>query len=178
MSDRLLLDLVRDDLVSCAWACGEISVLSDGTPWRPLIDVTDMARAIEWATGREAATGGPVLSVNVGANGWNHQVKDLPAAVADAVPTTRVRVNTAAAPDRRSYRVGCSLYARLAPAHQPRSSLAQSIARLRDGLGRMGFADPEFRGSSLIRLKVQERLIAAGQLTPDLRWATGQAAAA
>ncbi|MGH7043734.1 MAG: NAD-dependent epimerase/dehydratase family protein, partial [Acetobacteraceae bacterium] len=55
MSDRLRLDLVLNDFVACAVASGEISVLSDGTPWRPLIDVTDMARAIAWAIERDAA---------------------------------------------------------------------------------------------------------------------------
>ena len=178
MSDRLRLDLVLNDFVACALTCGEISVLSDGTPWRPLIDVTDMARAIEWAIGRDAATGGRVLSVNVGTDGWNYQVKDLAAAVAAAIPGTRVSVNPDAPPDRRSYRVDFSLYARLAPAHQPRSDLLQSVARLRDGLARVGFADKEFRNSALIRLQVLDGLIASGQVTPDLRWAALQAAAA
>ena len=46
MSDRLRLDLALNDFAACAIASGEITVLSDGTPWRPLIDVEDMARAI------------------------------------------------------------------------------------------------------------------------------------
>ena len=53
MSDRLRLDLVLNDFVACAITSGEISVLSDGTPWRPLIDVEDMARAILWAIRRK-----------------------------------------------------------------------------------------------------------------------------
>ena len=53
MSDRLRLDLVLNDFVACAIASGEITVLSDGTPWRPLIDVEDMARAISWAIVRK-----------------------------------------------------------------------------------------------------------------------------
>ena len=57
MSDRLRLDLVLNDFVAGALATGEITVLSDGTPWRPLIDVADMARAIEWAIGRSGRTG-------------------------------------------------------------------------------------------------------------------------
>ena len=54
MSDRLRLDLVLNDFVACALTSGEITVLSDGTPWRPLIDVRDMALAIEWAATRPA----------------------------------------------------------------------------------------------------------------------------
>jgi nucleoside-diphosphate-sugar epimerase len=55
MSDRLRLDLVLNDFVACAVTSGEITVLSDGTPWRPLIDVEDMARAISWAIVRSPA---------------------------------------------------------------------------------------------------------------------------
>ena len=57
MSDRLRLDLVLNDFVACAIASGEITVLSDGTPWRPLIDVEDMARAISWAIVRKRENG-------------------------------------------------------------------------------------------------------------------------
>ena len=49
ISERLRLDLVLNDFVACALTSRQITVLSDGTPWRPLIDVADMARAIEWA---------------------------------------------------------------------------------------------------------------------------------
>ena len=58
MSDRLRLDLVLNDFVACAVASRKITVLSDGTPWRPLIDVRDMARAIEWAIARPPEQGG------------------------------------------------------------------------------------------------------------------------
>ena len=122
MSDRLRLDLVLNDFVACAITTGEISVLSDGTPWRPLIDVSDMARAIEWAIGRDPSAGGEILSVNAGSDAGNYQVKDLAEAVATAVPGTRVSINRQAPPDKRSYRVDFSLFQRLAPEHQPRAS--------------------------------------------------------
>jgi UDP-glucose 4-epimerase len=41
---------------------------------------------------------------------------------------------------------------------------------LSKGLRGMGFADPDFRNSSFIRLKVLDGHIAAGRLTPDLHW--------
>jgi nucleoside-diphosphate-sugar epimerase len=170
MSDRLRLDLVLNDFVACAVALGEITVLSDGTPWRPLIDVRDMARAIEWAITRPAQAGGGLLVVNAGSSEWNYQVKDLAAAVAQAVPGTKVSINTAAQPDKRSYKVDFGLYQRLAPQHQPQVSLSQSIAALREGLTAMGFANRDFRNSQYMRLKVLEAHIAAGRLLPSLRW--------
>ena len=124
MSDRLRLDLVLNDFVASALATGEITVLSDGTPWRPLIDVSDMARAIEWAIGRDTDRGGRVLVVNAGSNAGNYQVRDLAQVVAAELPGTRVSINTAAPPDLRSYQVDFSLFAELAPAHLPAVPLA------------------------------------------------------
>src|SRR4029077_8695877 len=102
MSDRLRLDLVLNDFVACALTSGEITVLSDGTPWRPLIDVRDMARAIEWAIVREEADGGRMWVINVGSDERNHQVRELAQAVVAALPGTSASINRAAPPDSRS----------------------------------------------------------------------------
>ncbi len=168
MSERLRLDLVLNDFVASAVAARKITVLSDGTPWRPLIDVADMARAVEWAISRDA--GGAWLQVNVGADVWNYQVRDLAYAVAEAVPGVEVSVNSVAPPDARSYKVDFSLFAELAPAHQPLMTLQASIARLKQGLEAMGFADPDFRASRYMRLKMLETHRTAGRLDADLRW--------
>jgi nucleoside-diphosphate-sugar epimerase len=170
MSDRLRLDLVLNDFVACAIASGEITVLSDGTPWRPLIDVEDMARAIAWAITRKPDQGGKVLAVNAGGDESNYQVKDLAEAVGRQVVGTKVSINTNAPPDKRSYKVDFALFKQLAPAHIPQVSLDQSIARLQEGLVAMGFADKDFRNSPYMRLKTLERHMAAGRLGPDLRW--------
>lgn len=170
MSDRLRLDLVLNDFVACALARNEISVLSDGSPWRPLIDVADMARAIEWAVVRPADNGGRSLTVNAGSNDRNYQVRDLASAVAAAVPGTTVDINTSAPADSRSYKVDFSRYAALAPDHQPQVTLADSIRQLVDGLKAMGFADRDFRTSSLMRLQVLQGHIAQGRLSENLEW--------
>jgi len=62
MSPRLRLDLVLNDFVAGAIASKQITILSDGTPWRPLINVKDMARAIEWAVSRDMKNGGAIFS--------------------------------------------------------------------------------------------------------------------
>jgi nucleoside-diphosphate-sugar epimerase len=172
MSDRLRLDLVLNDFVASAIATGRITVLSDGTPWRPLINVADMARAIEWAVTREVDAGGPCLVVNAGSNAWNYQVRELAQAVAEVVPGTEVSINKDAPADRRSYRVDFSLFSSLAPDHQPESTLVGTIEGLRKGLQAMGFADPDFRNSTWIRLRVLADLEKRGLLTPSLTWAS------
>lgn len=168
MSPRLRLDLVLNDFVAGALANGEVSVLSDGTPWRPLIHVRDMARAIEWAITRPAENGGNFLSVNVGAERWNYQVRDLAEAVGRAMPQAKVSIATSAPPDKRSYKVDFSLFARLAPDHQPRETLDGAIAELRDELAAQGFADRNYRNSAAIRLVTLEKLIASGAVDSNL----------
>jgi len=170
MSDRLRLDLVLNDFVAAALATGTISVLSDGTPWRPLIHVKDMARAIEWALVREADENGDFLRINVGSDEWNYQVRDLAHAVARILGGIDVSINAEAPPDRRSYRVDFGLYRQRAPKHQPQETLDSTIAGLRDGLRAIKFSDPEFRQSNLIRLRVLERHLESQALAEDLRW--------
>jgi nucleoside-diphosphate-sugar epimerase len=52
MCERLRLDLVLNHFVASAIAARHITIPSDGTPWRPLIPIKDMARAIAWAVAR------------------------------------------------------------------------------------------------------------------------------
>ena len=171
MSDRLRLDLVLNDFVACALSSGSITVLSDGTPWRPLIDVRDMARAIEWAVTRSQDAGGRALTANIGSDERNHQVRDLAGAVAAALPGTTVSINTSAVSDARSYRVDFSMFRELAPAHQPQVALAGSIEALASGLRAVGFGDDAFRKSDrMIRLNRLGALLDGGWLGPDLRW--------
>ena len=172
MSDRLRLDLVVNDFVASAIAAKKITILSDGTPWRPLIHVRDMARAMDWGVGREATSGGAFLVVNTGSDSWNYQVKALAEAVAAAIPGIEVSINTAAAPDKRSYKVDFSLFRKLAPNHQPQYDLAATIKELKAGLEAMNFADADFRKSQLMRLNMLSSLRKNNLLSDDLRWTT------
>lgn len=172
MSPRLRLDLVLNDFVACAVSTGEITVLSDGSPWRPLIHVKDMSRAMAWGIGRGQNNSGNFLAVNVGSQAWNYQVRDLAHAVATLVPGTRVSINTEAQPDKRSYRVDFGKYRQLAPDHQPLMSLEKTILELREGLEAMRFSDANFRQSQFMRLKVLESHRQSGRLDADLVWRT------
>lgn len=181
MSERLRLDLVLNDFVASAISTGRITVLSDGTPWRPLINVQDMARAIDWALQRDVRDGGNHLIVNTGSDAWNYQVSELAAAVADAIPGTEVSINKEAPPDKRSYRVDFSMFTGLAPGYLPAKGLKQTVEDLRQGLEAMRFNTPDFRDSSFMRLRVLTSLRSEGALSDTLEWnhaAQGSAAAA
>jgi nucleoside-diphosphate-sugar epimerase len=143
MSARLRLDLVLNDFVAGAIASKEITILSDGTPWRPLINVKDMARAIEWAAFRDIDKGGAFLAVNIGSDEWNYQVRHLAEAVAEVIPGISVSVN---------------------------KDLKASIKELKNGLEEMQFKDPDFRNSNYMRLRVLKDLRRNGYLDKNLEW--------
>jgi nucleoside-diphosphate-sugar epimerase len=171
MSARLRLDLVLNDFVASAVLLGKIAILSDGLPWRPLIDVEDMARAVDWAISRTEGVGGRVLALNTGSQSANLQILSLANAVAHAFgPACSVEVNPDSISDKRSYQVDFSEFRRLAPDHQPAVSLESSIERLRIGLERMSFRDARFRDSAFIRLNVLRDHISLGRLDKSLRW--------
>ncbi|WNM58148.1 NAD-dependent epimerase/dehydratase family protein [Candidatus Nitrospira allomarina] len=176
MSERLRLDLVLNDFVASALVNGEIIILSDGTPWRPLIHIKDMAKAIEWGIRRrKSQNGGEALSVNVGSNQWNYQVRQLADAVAQVIPGTTISINEGAQPDRRSYQVNFERFMKLAPEFQPSIDLHAAIVELKDGMTAINFHDKDFRNSELIRLNQLKRLKAAELITENLDWVAEKA---
>jgi nucleoside-diphosphate-sugar epimerase len=169
-SSRTRLDLVLNDLVASALATRRISVLSDGTPWRPLIHLSDMARAIEWAITRPTSSDDKFLAINAGSDGWNYQVIDLAEAVSAAVPGTTIDINKNAPADRRSYRVDFNLFKSLAPNHQPQVGLEDAVQELVEGLSQLSSLTSDYRSSNMIRFNCLGALTEAGQINSELRW--------
>lgn len=165
-SPRLRLDLVLNDFVASAVQNARIEVLSDGSPWRPLIHVEDMARAIEWALTRGGA---PLLNVNVGSQQWTWQIGSLAREVGSVLGDIEVSINRAAQPDSRSYRVDFSLFRCLAPDHQPQKDFGAAVRELRDMIDRIDFGGQPFRKSQHLRLNALRELKLAGELSPELR---------
>ena len=169
-SPRLRLDLVLNDFVATALSTGKVVVLSDGTPWRPLIDVKDMARAIDWSLTVRNDIGEAFVAVNTGSDEWNYQVRDLARYVADRVPGTQVELFTDAPADTRTYRVDFALFRKLAPGHQPVVTIGESIDRLIQHMQSGGEAFDWSRSGRFSRLHELERLQAARILDENLCW--------
>ncbi len=170
MSERVRLDLVLNDFVAGALLRKAITVLSDGTPWRPLIHIQDMARAIDWAVTREAKNGGVCVVCNTGSNEWNYQVKDLAEAVSLEFPGSEVSINTSAPPDKRSYRVSFDYFKSLAPTpHQPTVDLKSAVLELKHGLEGMRL-NTNYRHSTFMRIRALTELRDQGLLDADMRW--------
>jgi nucleoside-diphosphate-sugar epimerase len=166
-SPRLRADIVLNNLVGHAVLSGQVRVLSDGTPWRPLVHVCDIAAAFAAALAapREAVH---ARAFNVGTEVNNVTVKQIADAVADTVPGSVLAITGEAGPDPRSYRVDFSAVRAALPGFQARHSIqdgARELYRsyLAHGLTRESF---ERRFTRLARLSDRQ---AVGELTRALR---------
>lgn len=168
-SPRLRLDLVLNDFVASAMLQKNIHILSDGSPWRPLINVKDMCRAIDWSLHRDLKEAN-FLAINIGADSWNYQVKELALAVKEVFTNTTVFINPSAEHDSRSYRVDFRLFNALAPEYTPLETLQSTILDLKNSLTNSNFTSINFRDSHLIRLKVLEKLRLMKRLNQNLEW--------
>lgn len=167
-SERLRLDLVLNDFVATALATGKIEILSDGLPWRPVIHVKDMARAIAWAIQR--TQGGAFLVVNAGRNDCNVQVRDLAHAVANFRRNIDVVVKNERPTDQRSYQVDFSLFHSLAAGFLPECTIADSVKDLVEHLDGLQLVNAGVKSPAFIRLSVLRDLIKRGLLDENLRW--------
>jgi nucleoside-diphosphate-sugar epimerase len=178
-SPRLRCDLVLNDLVARAHLTGEVRVLSDGSPWRPIVHVEDIASAFL------AALEAPRAAVhdqafNVGRADENYQIRELAAIVGEAVPGSRIAITGETGADPRSYRVDFSKIGRHLPVWRPRHSARGGAAELHEAYVRWGLSDGEF-GGRFKRLPWLTHLQAEGLLDETLRWtapAAGSLAAA
>jgi nucleoside-diphosphate-sugar epimerase len=175
-SSRFRLDLVLNDFLAGALVNQQISILSDGTPWRPMINTKDMARAIDWGISRKPSDGGAFLAVNAGSNEWNNRISALADAIASVIPGLKITINPDAAPDKRSYRANFDLFKKLAPNHQPREDLLSTVREIQSNLTEMKFNDVNYRNSRFIRLKVLDDLQRKGLLNNNLEWSTAASA--
>ena len=106
-SPRLRADIVLNNLVGHAVLTGTVRVLSDGTPWRPLVHAVDIAEAVVVALAAPAEVV-RARAYNVGTERNNRTVAEIAAAVVDAVAGSELLVTGETGNDPRSYRVDFS----------------------------------------------------------------------
>jgi nucleoside-diphosphate-sugar epimerase len=168
-SPRLRIDIVLNNLMGWAVTSGKVCILSDGTPWRPMVHVQDLIKSFIFVL--EA----PVdlihnQAFNVGANSENYQVRDLAEAVRQVVPKSSIEYAGQGGPDPRNYRVSFDKFARTFPEFQPRWNAQRGAQELYEAYREVGMTSEMFQGRKFIRLKQLEYLLATKQLDDSLRW--------
>jgi nucleoside-diphosphate-sugar epimerase len=169
VSPRLRVDLVLNNLVGWAFTTGKVKIMSDGTPWRPLIHVEDISRATLAVLGapREAVHG---EAFNVGRNAENYQVRDLAEIVRETVGDCEVEYAGSGDPDPRSYRVDFTKFAEAFPDAGLRWTARDGAQEVLDAYREVDLTLEDFEGDRYIRLKRLRRLLDRGELDPELRW--------
>lgn len=168
MSERVRGDLVVNNLTGYAVSTGEVRIMSDGTPWRPLVHIEDISRAFLAIVeaDRELVHD---KAFNVGRNDGNYQVKDVAKIVGDAVDGSTVTLSDTASPDKRNYQVDCSHIAQTLPAFQPQWTVEKAVDVLRDRFQDANLTEEMLGGAKLTRLQNIKRRQEAGEVDENLR---------
>ncbi|MER7174798.1 NAD-dependent epimerase/dehydratase family protein [Streptomyces mesophilus] len=167
-SPRLRADIVLNNLVGHAFLSGEVLVLSDGTPWRPLVHAADIARAFT------AALSAPRKAVhdrafNIGSEINNVTVAEIAEQVAAAVAGSKVVITGENGADPRSYRVDFSRFRTAIPGFDCEWTVKQGALELADAYRQFGLTREEF-DRRFTRLAVLSAASEAGTVDDTLRW--------
>jgi nucleoside-diphosphate-sugar epimerase len=168
VSPRLRGDVVVNNLVGHAVTSGQVLLQSDGSPWRPLIHVQDIARAFLLAmeAPRELVH---LKAYNVGGTAENYRIRDVAQMVQEVVPRSQLKFAEGAGPDRRNYRVGCDLIASEL-GFKPNWSVRQGVAELYAAFVQFGLAAEDLTGPRFQRIRRIKLWQAQGLLDDDMRF--------
>jgi len=175
VSPRMRFDTVLNDLVTQAIVSGRVVLHGDGTPWRPVIHVEDVARAFQ--TVLEA----PVERIhdeafNTGADHLNWQIRDLAEAAAATEPGAQIDVLAKSSADQRTYKASFAKWASTFPDHEWRFDPRTGARDLHDRLVAAGVSTEDYEGDRFVRLRRLRVLLDSGALDPTLRWTAGVSA--
>jgi nucleoside-diphosphate-sugar epimerase len=168
VSPSMRFDTVVNDLAGQAWATGQINLLSDGSPWRPLVHVDDICRAIACVLNapREAVHN---QVFNVGSTEENFRVRDIAKMVAETFPEADVTTGSSNG-DSRSYRVSFSKIASRLPGYTSRWSLRAGLQDLKRCFREVGLGEKEFQYRPYTRLRQLRYLLEKGLVDKRLFW--------
>jgi len=167
-SPRMRFDIVLNNLAGWARTTGKIAMTSDGSPWRPVVHVLDICKAIICAL--EAPRESVHCQVfNVGNNEDNHQVKDLAGIIGQVFTGCEVTMGSSAG-DNRSYRVSFDKINSLLPGFSCDWNARAGAESLYDTFERIRLDDALFRFRAYTRLLQLKYLQATGQIDGDFFW--------
>lgn len=168
MSPRIRFDLVANNLTAWAFTTGEVYLKSDGTPWRPIVHVEDIARSYIAAleAPREVIHN---QAFNVGLTTENYQIHEIADMVKDVVPGCKITFAKDAGPDKRCYRVNCNKIACSLHGFKPQWTARHGIEQLYNEFTRTGLTLEDFEGPRFKRIAHVKQLIEQGEIDHDLR---------
>jgi nucleoside-diphosphate-sugar epimerase len=167
-SPRMRFDIVLNDLSALAWTTRRIAMISDGSPWRPLVHVEDICEAIYRSlVAPEAAVRGKVF--NVGQDSENYRVREIAEIVAGEFPGCEVSVGPSGG-DNRSYRVSFRRIHEELPGFRCRHDAQAGARQLHELFQRIQMDAATYQFRPFTRLKQIRYLQSTGQIDDEFYW--------
>jgi nucleoside-diphosphate-sugar epimerase len=165
-SPRFRNDLVVNNMVSSALSEKEIKIMSDGTPWRPLIDVRDLAQIfIEFLKTNSVKLNGKI--VNIGFPGGNYQINDIAKTINKYMPKCKITYTGEHGSDTRSYKVDFKLFKKYFPNLKQEWPLSKSV---KDLINKLKKNKKIIYSDKFSRLSTIKKHLKTKTLNPDLYW--------
>jgi nucleoside-diphosphate-sugar epimerase len=167
-SPRLRADIVVNNFVGIAYTTGEVLIQSDGSPWRPLVHIEDISRAVLAVLDapRELVHN---QSFNVGSSVENYQIRDVADIVRNVVPGCSIKYAEDGGPDTRCYKVNCDKISRVL-GFKTTWTVERGAIELYESFKQLNLTSEMF--SRYVRLRKIEALRADQRLDGALRWQT------
>jgi len=171
VSPRLRLDLVLNNLMALAYTTGRVFIKGDGTPWRPLVHVQDVARSFIAVlnTPREAVHNEGFL---VGNENENYRVRDIAEVVRQTVHGCHIEYAQQPSPDRRCCRADFRKITRVLSGFVPQWDIRRGAEELYQGFRENQLTLKDLEGAKYNRIDTIRHLMETRQLGADLRWLT------
>jgi nucleoside-diphosphate-sugar epimerase len=169
LSPRQRLDTVLNGFVAEALTTGRVTVLSDGTPWRPVIHIDDLVRTfvLYLESPLEAVHN---EAFNNGADHLNYQIRTIAQAAVAAVPGAKLTIEARPNADQRTYRACFAKFARTFPNFRFEWTPESGALQLADAFRRVGFSNADVESGKFVRLTWLRRLLDEQRLDQNLRW--------
>ena len=167
-SPRMRFDIVLNDLCALAWTTRRIAMVSDGSPWRPLVHVRDICEAVHCSLrAPDEAVSGKVF--NVGQDSQNYRVREIAKIVASQFEGCEVTAGPPTA-DNRSYRVSFARIHRELPGFKCSYTAEDGARQFRELFERIQFGQDNYQFRAFTRLKQLKYLRATNQIDADFFW--------
>jgi len=167
-SPRMRFDVVINDLCALAWTTKKIKMTSDGSPWRPVVHIEDICKAIT------CTLDAPVEKVNgqvfnVGQNSDNYRVREIAEIIASVFPGCEVSTGPASK-DNRSYRVSFDKIAAGLPGFKCSWNARKGAEELYNLFKRIDMSKDTYEFRAFTRLKQLRYLKATSQIDDNFLW--------
>ena len=171
-SPRMRFDIVLNNLAGHAWTDKQITMTSDGSPWRPLVHINDICHAIKCALeAPKAAIHNEIF--NVGHNDDNYRVRDIAEITAKIFEGCHISIGDNGG-DNRSYRVNFDKINTKLPKFKCSWDATAGAHQLHEFYKRIAMTPAVFTARPFTRLLQLEHLIQTNQIDSDFFWADSQ----